>query len=412
MDPVPGFSARQTGVTLVIGSVALLVLGLQPILLGELVDTRVITLEGLGIVAMGEIFALGLGVALGDALLPISRHRFITAVAALAVAAVNLATLRAAGDREFVALRAASGLAEGVLVWAATSVIVRSANPERLAALFFVVQTVAQAGVAALLAGVVVPRASWQGGFGVLAALTGFSAALAAWLPPRLAPLQTHAADKLRWTVSRVLPLVIAFLMMAAVGSLFTYLDPLGQGLGLDARGAQLRTSEVVALQVPGGIAATWLVGRFAAVPVLGVGGAVLAAVAGGIHFLPAGAVPAFTLLCGVFGFTWLFLLPFHVGLAFRADAKGRVAVLVPAAQLTGSAFGPLVASLTVTGDDARAVPLVSLGFALAAMVLVAAGRRQWVQSGPPEVEVSQASGPAKLREPAPGDTPPAAIAP
>jgi len=65
--------------------------------------------------------------------------------------------------------------------------------------------------------------------------------------------------------------------------------------------------------------------------------------------------------------------MPFHIRLAFRADAAGRVAVLVPAFQLLGSAFGPLVASLIVTGDDARPVPLVCASFAvLAALALFA----------------------------------------
>jgi MFS transporter, DHA1 family, inner membrane transport protein len=385
------FSIPQIGVTLVIGSVALLMLGLQPILLGELVDRHFITLEGVGIVAMGEILALGVGVALSDALLPISRHRLITMIAALVAAVLDIATLRAASDRGFVAVRVASGLTEGVLLWAATSVIVRSASPERLAAIFMVVQTVAQAGVAALLAAVVVPRVSWQGGFEVLAALTGLCAIIAAWLPPSLAPLQTHAAEKLRWTASCVVPLVIAFLQMAALGSLWAYLEPLGKAAGLDARGAQFMTSVVLVMQVIGGIAATGSVRRFAVVPTLGIGSAVLTAVSGGIHFLPSGAESAFTLLCAVFGFAWLFLMPFQIALAFRADAKGRVALLIPAAQLVGSAIGPLVASLTVTEDDAHTVPLVSLGFALAAALLITAGRRLWATIDAPDVEVLRA---------------------
>jgi DHA1 family inner membrane transport protein len=403
MDPVSlhRFSAREIGVTLLIGSVALIMLGLQPILLGELVDRHFISLEGVGIVAMGEILALGVGVALSDALLPVSRHTLITMIAAVVAAVGDIATLYATSDRGFVVLRAASGLAEGVLLWAATSVIVRSASPERLAAIFMVVQTVAQAGVAALLAGVVVPRASWQGGFEVLAALTGLCAIFATWLPPRLAPLQTHAAKKLRWTVPRVLPLVIALLQMAALGSLWAYLELLGQAVGLDAHDAQFVTSEVLVMQVAGGIAATWSVRRFAVVPTLGVGSVVLAALAGGIHLLPVGAVSSYTLLCAVFGFTWLFLMPFHVALAFRADAKGRVAMLIPAAQLVGSAVGPLVASLTVSGDDVHTVPLVSLGFALGAAGLVLAGRRLWLKTDAPEVEVHPAAEPRDDPEPA-----------
>jgi hypothetical protein len=390
MEPTsqPRFSVGQVCVTLVIGSVALLMLGLQPILLGELEAKQLITGEGVGIVAMGEILALGIGVALSDVLLPVSRHRLITAIAALVAAALDTATLRASGDAGFVALRSASGLAEGVLVWSTTCVIVRSANPEQLAAVFMVVQTVAQAGAAALLAGVVVPEAGWQGGFGLLAVLTGLCAVLAAWLPPKLIPLHSESVGKLRWTVSAVLPLIIPFLQMAALGAVWAYQELLGKAVGLDDQGARFITPEVLVMQVVGGVAATWAVRRFAPVPALATGNAVLAAVTVGIHLLPAGAVLPYTLLCAVFGFLWMFLMPFHIALAFRADAKGRVAVLVPAAQLIGSAAGPFAASLTVSGDDVHTVPLVSLGFALGAAALAAAGWRLWVKMDEPGVKV------------------------
>jgi predicted MFS family arabinose efflux permease len=356
-------------------------LGLQPLVLGELVDQQVITVGGVGIVAMGEIFALGVGVALSDALLPVSRHGLITTIAAVVTAGVDLATLRAAGDNEFVLLRAASGLAEGVLLWSTTSVIVRSSSPERLAAIFMVVQTVAQAGVAALLAGVVIPRKSWQGCFEVLAALTCMCAVLATWLPPRLLPLQAHASEKLRWSAARVLPLVIALLQMSAIGALWAYIELLAQAVGLDVQRAQFMTSGVLVMQIAGGLAATWGVQRFASVPTLASVSAVLAIVGGGIYFLPAGETTVFTLLCAVFGFTWLFMMPFQIGLAFRADTKGQVAVLIPAAQLVGSALGPLLGSLAVSGNDAQAVPLVSMGFALGAAILVVTQRRRWAKT-------------------------------
>jgi hypothetical protein len=326
-------------------------------------------------------------VALSDALLPISRHRLTTAIAAIVAAGLDFATLFAAADSGFVALRAAAGLAEGVMLWAATSVIVRSAYPERLAAIFMVAQTLAQAAVAAQLAFVVVPQASWQGGFQVLALLTGVCGILAAWLPPRLAPLHTPGTPKLRWNFSRALPLLIAFAQMATVVSLFTYLEPLGRAVGLAELDAQFMTSKVLLLQVAGGITATWAVRRFAPRATLGAGSITLAGVAVGIRLLPAGAAAPFNLLCYVLGFAWLFLMPFQVGLALRADAKGRVAVLIPAAQLAGSAIGPLVASFAVSGDDAGAVPLVSLAFAVCAVILIAVGRGLRGESKAPEAE-------------------------
>jgi len=50
---------------LAVGTIALLMLGLQPILLGELVNAGRVTLESVGLFATAGIIALGLGVVAG-----------------------------------------------------------------------------------------------------------------------------------------------------------------------------------------------------------------------------------------------------------------------------------------------------------------------------------------------------------
>jgi hypothetical protein len=127
----------------------------------------------------------------------------------------------------------------------------------------------------------------------------------------------------------------------------------------------------VLAMQVVGGSVAALAVRRLPVIPALLGCAILLGAIVLTVHQLPAGSLQAFAVACGLFGFVWLFMLPFHIGLAFRADASGRLAGLVPAAQLLGSAFGPLTASFMVEGDNAAGVPLISAGFAMAAVVLL-----------------------------------------
>ena len=83
MRAVRDFDRSDVAAALAIGSIGLLMLGAQPVVLGELVERKVISLEGVGLVAMGEIIAIGVGVALGDALLATTRMRFVAIVAAL-----------------------------------------------------------------------------------------------------------------------------------------------------------------------------------------------------------------------------------------------------------------------------------------------------------------------------------------
>ncbi|WP_057678606.1 MFS transporter, partial [Xanthomonas phaseoli] len=324
-----------------IGSIALLILGVQPILLGTLVEQKLITLSGVGIVAMGEIVALGLGVALGDALLPHRWQRQVAVLATLVAALLDLATTQAVGDTAFVLVRAAAGLAEGLLLWVATLTIVRAAKPDRVTAVFMLTQAVAQIALANLLALWVLPSTGWKGGFVALGAVTLCAALLAPLLPARLSAVSATApARRVRWSPTTLLPLLIAFAQMAATGALWAYLEPLGLRAGLDARAVQAHTSLVLAMQIVGALAAIWWVRRLGHARTLVVGSLVLAAVAASMARAAPAGTAAFTVACVGLGLVWMFLMPFHVGLAFGADAHGRVAVLVPAVQLLGSAAG------------------------------------------------------------------------
>ena len=53
--PDPSVSPVQLAGALAIGTIAVLMVGVQPILLGALVEARQVSLEGVGIVAMAEI---------------------------------------------------------------------------------------------------------------------------------------------------------------------------------------------------------------------------------------------------------------------------------------------------------------------------------------------------------------------
>jgi len=384
INHAPDISSRQVAAALAVGTVGVLMVGIQPILLGELVEAKQVSLEGVGIVAMAEIVMLGLGVVLGDALMPWSRLRLITIVAALLAAGLDLLTLLATGDAAMTAVRAGAGLPEGLLIWAATGVVVRTANPPRVAGIFFVAQTIAQAALGALLANVVIPYAGWQGGFVTLSVLTLLPCLLAFVQPSRLAPLAAPAVSGFCWSATTLLPLAVVFLQLATLGSFWAYLEPLGKAAGFDARAAQSLIAGALAMQVVGGSVASFAVRRLPVVPTLVACSVVLAAVTTTIHRLPGGSMLNFALGCALFGFVWLFMLPFHIALAFRADPSGRLAGLVPAAQLLGSAFGPLIASFIVEGEDAAAVPLVSTSFAvMAVMCLLAAGRLRLHRAAP-----------------------------
>ncbi|WAC71762.1 MFS transporter [Roseateles sp. SL47] len=388
MEPSRHTGRSEAALAIAVGSVALLMLGLQPLLLGALLEAGHVTLEGVGLVAMGEIVALGAGVLIGDLRLSVARLRPIATLAAVLAAVFDLATTQLHGDLAIGLVRAAAGVSEGLLVWSTTAVIVRSARPERLAGLFFVIQTLAQAASGLLLAHLVIPAAGWRGGFQMLAVLALGAAALTAAGARPLGPLTPTASQAgvgLRWTRPRLGALLVVFLQLATLGAFWAYAEPLGLRAGFSPVAVQTLIAAGLGMQVLGGSVGTWMVQRLPVPPTLLGCCLVLGLCAFAVARTAQNGPWVFAGLCAVFTFTWLFMLPFQMGLAFRVDGSGQVAALVPAAQLFGSAFGPLVASLMVSGDEVAPVPLVASGFAgLAALALVLTQRRRAQASGAP----------------------------
>jgi len=373
----------EISAALAVGAIALLILGLQPILLGEAVAQHLLSLEGVGLVAMGEIVALGLGVILGDAVLPIGRMRSIAAAAAIVVGLLDFAALWLHGDLAFATSRAWCGLAEGVLVWVATCNIVRSAKPDRVAGIFLTSQTLAQAAVAAFVALVSIPRFGWKGGFATLGVMACMILLIVPGLRGRFEPLSKTGSSRPPINLVTTLSLLVVFLEMSAIGSLWPYLDPLGRQFGFGSRFLETIVSLVLVFQIAGGALATVSVRRLNTTTTLLIVAALQGSVALAICSASGLSRWEFAVLWSGFGLLWLFAMPFHVRLALTADPKGRVAMLVPAAQLLGTAFGPLMSSCFVTETHTRMVALICACFALfAAMLAAVLGPLLWRTGG------------------------------
>ena len=253
----PAQSRANIASALAIGTIALLVIGVQPILLGAMVEARNATLSGVGIIAMCEIVALGLGIVVCDALMSLSHLRFVGIAAALSSPRSTWPRHLLLATR-LAAVRSAAGLGEGALMWVTTCIIVRSRVPDRIAGIFLVTQALAQAALAAIFAGLVIPRAGWHGGFVVLAAVSLAPCIAVAWLPARVAPLAAQTLDKFSWSVTAALPLAVALLQLAAIGAIWAYLEPLGKRAGFGAQAAQTLTAGVQLMQVLGARPLPW----------------------------------------------------------------------------------------------------------------------------------------------------------
>jgi fucose permease len=156
---------------------------------------------------------------------------------------------------------------------------------------------------------------------------------------------------------------------MAFIVAIWVYLEPLAAQVGLDTQRAHDAVAAALAMQVLGGLAATLLGERLKASHVLVGAGLANLALLAALSNHPGGAM--FIGLVAVFGFLWLFVLPFHTVLLIAIDPSRRAAMQLGAAQLLGSSAGPLAASLLVGDTDAGGAMKLAAACLVAALALI-----------------------------------------
>lgn len=371
-----GFTGTERAAVLAVGVVGVLIAGLQPQLLGALAVEGTVDERLLGHVATAELLAMGVAAGAAGFVLPLSQLRLTAGLAILAVAVLDLLTPGTVGAA-LVAIRAATGVAEGVLIWLAIGLVIRSSEPARMSGAYLAIQTLAQFAIATLLGLYVVPLAGARGGFTALAVASLIGLVALPWMPRGYAPLEREAGDvSARLPARGMIALAGVLLYLAFVVAVWVYVEPLARERGIDAGAVAAIAPLSLALQVVGAGVAMLLAGRLPALPTLlavGVANLVLLAI-----MATATSAPAFLIATSVFGFLWLFALPFQVPVVITADPSRNAAALIGGAQLVGAAAGPFTAALLLGPASVR--PVLWLGAACivaasAAMLLAAAGR-------------------------------------
>jgi hypothetical protein len=358
-------TASQLGVILSVGVCGVMIAGLQPLLLGTLAQEGRITAAQLGHAATAELLLMGAASAYAGARWKTESLRAIGAISALALAALNVATIWTSGEAVTL-IRALAGVPSGILIWITIAMIARSPTPERWAGIYLTIQTLAQFVLAAALAAWVISRSGANGGFVALAVLCVISAVASLALPNRFAPLVADSPSNLP-NARGFVALAAPFLWMAFIVGVWVYAEPLSRQAGHAPTVAGVAVSVSLACQVLGGVTATLLAGRLRWFPTLMF--CALINVACLLVFASLPGESLYLLTSAVFGFLWLFSLPFMVPMLIAADPTRRAAVLVGGAELTGGSLGPLFASFVVSDADVRG----SLGFGAIALAVTVA---------------------------------------
>ena len=349
----PRPTALEIAAIVFVGTIGILIPGLQPIVLGALLTQGHIDLSQLGVIASAELLCMGAAAALGAALLPSRRLRAIGIAASLVLALGNYLTPLAAGG-SITGLRALTGAAGGLLIGVTACMIARSAVPERWAGIYLSVQTLAQFILAAAMTAWIGPSRAVQSDFRLLAVAGLVCAVVSLALPSAF-----QALPKPSGKGSFVMPplrglaaLASVFLVLMFIVSIWVYYDPIARQAGLSSHISDTAVYVSLAFQVLGGTCATLSAGRLHWFPVF-----VACAAVDFVMVALLGTHPSallFLIDAAVFGFIWLFILPFLVPMIIEADPTRRSAVLTSGVGLLGSSLGPTMVGLIVSPDDTQ----------------------------------------------------------
>ena len=353
----------QSAATMFVGIVAIMIAGLQPQLLGALEAEGRVSAAQLGHAATAELLTMGITAALAGAWLKPTGLRWIGLGAGLALAAIDVATVRLAGEA-VIAARGAAGVVSGLMMWIIIGMITRAPRPERWSGVYLTLQTLAQFALATFLTAFVMGRYGANGGWVALAGLSALAAVASLAMPSNYAALAHSDAPAGLPPPRGLAALAACFLFLALIIGVWVYAEPLSRQAGHPPSTVGAAVSLSLAFQVLGGGTATVLAGRVRWFWTLVACAIALAALLALFASLPS--APVFLATSAAFGFVWLFLMPFLVPMTIEADPTRRTAVLLGGAQLLGGSLGPLMASLLVTDTDARG----AIWFGAACLVL------------------------------------------
>jgi DHA1 family inner membrane transport protein len=364
------FSSSEIPAALGLGSVGLLVLGLQPILLGAMFSEGKVDFDGLALIATCEIITIAIGSTLGGVFGIGSGVRAKATILLLALVGFNAASSLVSSLGAYIALRSLAGLVEGALVVFAIELVARSTHAQRLGGYFVIGQTLLQAALALILALWVLPAWGSAGGFAAMAVVAAASIAIVPMAPNGYAPLPKvqNSLDGV-FTLRAVLALLSIFAFFLFIGAVWAFLEPIGARSGIDAATVGKIVSAALVAQIIGALLSTWAADRMHyGIGIFACGLIALAA----IGVILSGPTPgAFWAAALVIGFVWLFIIPCQVGMAVAADESRSTATLVPAANLLGAAIGPILASLFIAGNDVSGVVWFGLGAVIASFILL-----------------------------------------
>lgn len=367
LEPKPTTTATAIA-GLFLGTVSFMITGIQPALLGGLVEEKRLTEAMLGRVAWAEVFALALVAAIGPQIIRLGSARRTIAAACLSLALCNAVVFVSHDANALIVSRLVAGALEGLLLATTNIAIRRARHPERLSATFLMVSAIPQVAVAYLLPVLLIPHFGADSGFALLGLLAVAGIFVAFLLGNEIQDAPAHKPGTRVWTVAVLIGLCGVILQNAANGAAWEYQARIGENLHFSGQVVGTAISADLICQIIGTFAVAAIAWRLPFRAVLLASTVIQAGIF--VTMSTVRAPFAYIATCGIFGMLWLGVNPFQVSLLVDLDKTRQVALLLASLQLMGFSAGPLICSFFVSPGNVAGAFWCAAVMVLAALVL------------------------------------------
>jgi MFS transporter, DHA1 family, inner membrane transport protein len=353
---------------LFLGTVAFMVTGIQPVLLGALAEEGRLSEAMLGRVAWLEVLALALASAIGPRMLRLGSARRTIAAACLSLAACNALVYLSHDTRLLILSRLIAGLMEGLLLATTNIAITRGVHPERLSALFLMVSAIPQVAASYLLPATVMPRFGADSGFGILFVLAVLGVGVAFLLGKEIQDAPPRKPSAQVWTPGVLIALLGVVLQNAGNGAGWEYQARVGENLRFSGQVVGAAIAADLVFQIVGAFAVAWIAWRLPFRAVL-----LASCVMQSVILIAMSRVHtpfAYVCVCAIFGMMWLGVNPFQVSLLVDLDKTRQAALLLASLQLVGFGTGPLICSFFVRPGNVEGAFQCAAGLVLISLAL------------------------------------------
>jgi len=343
-----------------------------PLWVGAIIDDYELTAEQAGIIAAVEYGA----VAIVSVIIATKVHRFnlkhVSLIGMICLLIGNGGAVFASEFQSLIVTRGIAGIGKGLVIAAIFSLAARTQNPTKSFAIINGAYT-ALATIIYLTLPVPIKANGATGAFAALFVVVLFGALFLYWVPSTRAVDQLKATatedPKLAVPLSGFLVLIALIFMWAANGSIWTYVERLGQSTGLSLQQVGTTLSIAAAVAILGPITAHYVHDRFGFRKPIMIGATLKI---GAALVLCNWMIPqAYIVAATLFVLAALFIVPYLMSLMSLADPTGRLAAAAGGLLTAGSSLGAYLGGVTLTYSNTFTLSILAVSLLMGVMLLV-----------------------------------------